>query len=519
MIDIDREKSFSKSMIWDLQRQFFSSSGVSAWDHAVPYFATSNPYIANSYAQIYLGVVEDWLTQHPDDQGKIFYVLELGCGHGKFAFHFVKRILELKAARPDLNWSFCYVMSDYAQSNVDFWTQHQGLKPYVEMGVIDFAQVNLETATDVMLVNAQKPLSLLLQGTPLGSVANYLFDSISHDCFYVNQNKIHEVLIHLQSPENNLDNGKIKDWTKLSVTHENRELQKEQGYYDDEHFNTVLWSYQSALKDTYVLIPIAGFRALKQLLTLSQNKFFLITSDKAYGDIDSLQGGRPPYLSFQGTFSMMVNYHAIGEYFKTIGGTSLLQGPRKGIKTMLYAGPGIEWNACHRAKQAAYEFLDFFSPADYFQLHRQVKTLYRHCDVAGLTAHLMLSRWDPHIYDTFKDLINEKLTTTDKLTYLNLKKNMRLIAENFYYMPGCVDTLFSIAVFYHKIGEYETAVYYYEESGRYFKETVNHLFNSALCYAELKKKEKAIDLMRRCLTINPGLEAAKTWLKKAGVSP
>ncbi len=54
---------------------------------------------------------------------------------------------------------------------------------------------------------------------------------------------------------------------------------------------------------------------------------------KEHSTVESLDRLGHPSISFHGSFSMMVNFDAIGRYFKNSGGDSFLQTSRKGIKT------------------------------------------------------------------------------------------------------------------------------------------------------------------------------------------
>ncbi len=53
---LEEKQRFSKSLLWQLQRQFFEQQGIQAWRQGtVPHYITSNPHIANAYAQVVLG--------------------------------------------------------------------------------------------------------------------------------------------------------------------------------------------------------------------------------------------------------------------------------------------------------------------------------------------------------------------------------------------------------------------------------------------------------------------------------
>jgi len=58
-IIIEQNKALSESAIWEMQRQYFHKEGIHAWVNQVPFYITSNPFIANVYARIVLGFIRD----------------------------------------------------------------------------------------------------------------------------------------------------------------------------------------------------------------------------------------------------------------------------------------------------------------------------------------------------------------------------------------------------------------------------------------------------------------------------
>jgi hypothetical protein len=80
---LQRGKRLSESLLWWLQRNFFKQRGPQAWAKGVvPYYITSNAWIADSYAKVVLGWLRDCAgTLDPDHPVTL---LELGCGSGRF---------------------------------------------------------------------------------------------------------------------------------------------------------------------------------------------------------------------------------------------------------------------------------------------------------------------------------------------------------------------------------------------------------------------------------------------------
>ncbi len=56
----------SDSLIWHLQNVSYAEAGPEAWTKGVPFYITSNPYIARAYAQVFLGFLRDCLSMKSD---------------------------------------------------------------------------------------------------------------------------------------------------------------------------------------------------------------------------------------------------------------------------------------------------------------------------------------------------------------------------------------------------------------------------------------------------------------------
>jgi hypothetical protein len=85
---LEHKQRLSRSILWKLQRDFFSRRGIEAWKQdGVPHFITSNPFIADAYAKLAFAFLRDCRPEL--DPGQPFYILELGSGHGRFGYLFL----------------------------------------------------------------------------------------------------------------------------------------------------------------------------------------------------------------------------------------------------------------------------------------------------------------------------------------------------------------------------------------------------------------------------------------------
>ena len=80
---LEQDQSFSKSLLWQLQRNFFKNQGVKAWSTGkVPNYITNNPFIAKAYSKIVFAFLQDYYldSENTLDLSQPVYILEIGSG-------------------------------------------------------------------------------------------------------------------------------------------------------------------------------------------------------------------------------------------------------------------------------------------------------------------------------------------------------------------------------------------------------------------------------------------------------
>jgi len=128
---------------------------------------------------------------------------------------------------------------------------------------------------------------------------------------------LYELAINLSTSSQNMKDGSPINMEEVSVDHNKNEIEK--AYYKDACLDAILEEYKTHLTDTNFLFPIGSMRAIKHLGTLSNNKLLIISTDKGYNTLESLDHLHYPSISFHGSFSLMVNFHALSLFFKKRG--------------------------------------------------------------------------------------------------------------------------------------------------------------------------------------------------------
>jgi len=91
---LESAKPFGESMIWQLNREYYLEKGPEAWrTQKVPHQLTSNSMVGMTYAELIFAVMKDLAHEGKTDER--LYILELGAGHGRLAYHIIIHLQRL----------------------------------------------------------------------------------------------------------------------------------------------------------------------------------------------------------------------------------------------------------------------------------------------------------------------------------------------------------------------------------------------------------------------------------------
>jgi hypothetical protein len=323
MYTLEQKQRFSASCLWSIQRAYFKYEGMEAWGTgSVPYHITTNPFIARGYAKVILGFLRDNHLLFSATEGVApLYIVELGAGSGCLAFHLLDSLIDM-LQRVSLKTNFKYILTDFSLSILEMLREHPQLQQYVEQGILDFALFDAEYHEDLLLMVSGDVLLSTTITQPIILIANYFFDSIPQDCFTIQDSQLMETLLTISSPLPNLEAPIDFTHTPFQLEYHHNAISTD--YYDDIDFNRILQDYQEQLLDTTFLFPHTALRCLRYFYNLSKSGFLLLSGDKGYVRKEDLLDREPPGIEpHKGAFSMMVNYHAIGEYIRSQRGIVL----------------------------------------------------------------------------------------------------------------------------------------------------------------------------------------------------
>ena len=475
----------SDSQMWHELRDFYESEGVGAWsnDH-IPFFATNNPALAHTYTDLFVAFIEDCEKQGLIDQEKPVYIVELGGGMGRLAFLILVRLAQLKEYLPvKVN----YLLTDYSSTNVEYYQKHERLIPFIESGRLKVQAYDAE---------ASDPLDIEV-GNPVFAIANYLFDSLSHDGFRVEDGKLYEA---------RCSRG-IDEQVELSFPPAPSEP------YSEASYNEVVESYRAALGNTHFPFPIGPLRCLESLSRQSGQKLCVVMADKALRSTEELLGFESlPVQKHPRGFSMSVNCHAIDQIWQKQRGFVLHSAPRSHPLNLALYGKGIPQEKALRTERVFREQIDGFGPLDYLDFRKQLLSASSRKTLALCLQLLRISRWDAELFYELSNLLGETSLAAPIAEQRVLYDAMVKCWEHFFPIGDERDVPFAVARVLACINQFEQAIHFYGESVRIYGEKALTHHNVGLCFFNLGRLEEARDAFLKALEVEPEYGPSKELL-------
>ena len=506
MYSVEKNITLVESCLWQAQREFFDKEGIKAWQGQVPFFVTSNPFIAHANAKLILAYLQDLQSQNLLNPNEPVYIFELGTGSGQFSFYCMQALQEL-LIQTNTELSLCYVLTDFTERNLEFWQQQKVLNSITALE-FDFALFDLENPADPYLVKQKHHLKHL--ANPAVLIGNYIFDSVRQNYYAMEHGALVEKRIETLVPFKDYDqqhkkllslkDAKIKAysapyaWQKTEIPEE-----------------TYLHFYETHLPSGLFSLPLGGFKALDYFQKLSPQGIMLISSDKGYNTLPEIENRKTLELISHGSFSLDVNFHALGLYFEFSGGRAFLQSYRDGIKTNVFLTNPKD---TPHLEQMIEEVCENLSPADYFYYHRR----FRNDDFKAKSAltQFNLGRHDPYVFSLFVDKICSTLKTSRNKALVDAY--LELIPKfhaHIYPLPAGTDYYFDLGLLLHTLEHYEAALSYFEESLQVYGEKFASLYNLGVCLYMLGKVKESEPFFKKAQYHETGTEQkSQTWLDK-----
>lgn len=500
---LERKQRLSRSILWKLQRDYFADQGVGAWSSGtVPHHITSSPFIADAYARVVMGFLRDCLA----DPKEPIYIVELGSGSGRFAYVFLKKFLSLQANSVLKDIPIKYVLTDFAEQNLEYCRTHPWFQSAIKEGLLDFAQFDVEHDREMKLIQSGEVLSAENLRNPLVVIANYVFDSIPQDAFFVGQDQLFEGLATVS----------ISEKSEIKVSFDRNLIDGD--YYDDPIWNSIVEDYKQRLTDTAFLFPTAGLHCIRNLNRLSGGRMLLLSGDKGYSQDDALKLGKgEPVFTFHGSFSMMVDYQIIGEYCRRLG-ARVLNFPRPAENLTISAfmfgdAPGDFMET----RQAYTDAIERFGPDDFFTLKEGIAQVYDSLTLDEILAFLRLSCWDYKRFWEYLPALKQRLPEMTDLQKQQLHEAIVKVWDCYLPIGEESDLAFELGILLLEMDFYAEALEFLNFSVALHGIAPGTAYNIAACHYGLGQTEQALTYTNQALDLDPAIEEARA-LRDALVS-
>ncbi len=515
---------FSEAPIWEWQRSYYEEQGIKAWQKdEVPQYISSNPIIAVAYAEMIFGFLQD--------RARLGYttetvtIVELGAGSGRLAFHVLMELCELKGIANIMLPPFRYIMTDLASDTITYWRQHRSLIPFVEQGVLDFAQFDAVTGKELKLVQSGDVIQPGDLQQPLLVVANYFFDSIPQELLYIEDRKIFECRVSLELPDAAVEQSATDRMEKVALAyHYHRAAEYEHKSFP---YHEVIELYKQKLDDSHILFPTVGIACLERLGQLSQQGFLLLTADKGDHRLENWEYAEPPKLIVHSSFSLTANYHAILTFFELRGAKSFFtkhSHDNLNIGCVLMLEEPLSYT---HTRLAYRRNIERFGPDDFFSMKQWFDGQLEQMGIRQILAIWRLGGHDVEWIRQSGKRIAALISTCNEEELADIRSGILSMWRTYYSMGEKTNIARDCGLLLYQMEYYQDAFDFLERSlsqgdreGEVKAEVVGkvgkvegntevdvHYFMAICCY-EISQDDAALEFTRRTLAMEPEHEGA-----------
>lgn len=504
---IESEKPLSKSLIWKMQSDFYAQQGPKAWSEGiVPQYITTNPYIANLYAKTVFAYCKDYTDREDYSPDSTLYILELAAGIGRFTYTFLKRFTTMLQNSPLSEFKFKYVITDFAEGNVTYWQEHPSLKPFFENGQLDCATFDMIQDNSIRLRHCGETISPSSMSQPLFVFANYTFDSLPQDSFYVKDGELYEGLLTLSKKRD--QNTALRSTSILADISYEYSDRKIDGscYYSDPIFNDLLTQYQTLLDDSAFTLPIVAFRCLSRLIALFGDDLLLLTADKGYKDLYALQGTYHPVLSEHGSISLMVNFHALELFFERLGGItlhSMYDHEHVTLSLFVFTKKEHPLTETHFVFE---EIADGIGPDDFHALKKAFIPHQKTMSTKELMTFLRYTLWDSRTFLELYNTLLERISEEENFPVDEFITALYKVWAHYFPIGEEGDLSYCLGTLFAYFGYDYEAIELFETSALFYGETPAILYEIALGYYNLQEFEVSMNYLDKSLALDAEFE-------------
>jgi hypothetical protein len=500
MYVLESRMPLSQSMVWRLQRTFYGDQGIEAWSRSnVPQGITTSPNIARAYARVVLGYLTDIQTDL--DPSQPVYIVELGAGSGRFAYRFLKALTNHQTPK------FVYVMTDATRSVMDFWQDNPRLRPFVDAGVLDFAHFDLLDLAPLTLLNSNVSLQPGAVANPVVMIGNYIFDTIPQDAYTIKSSQLFANLVSISASTPELDLTAPDSRVRISISFGADETPLDPTAESDPLVRDLLHAYAEHLDNTTVVLPRPAMACLRFFRDLAGGRALCVIGDFGETAEDELSKHGPPGFGAGGGLWLSVNFHALSEYTRALGGHARHPANRHirlNVSTFLFGA-----SAFTHTDQAYADAIDLHGPDDLAVMARAVAEEMPNLSFDVILALLRTTGWDTDYLMRSVPRLIEVLPGADERLRNEVPSGIQLAWDQYYPIGEKDDVPFGLGALLYTLERYPEALEFFEISLRDFGEDPRTTINLALTHYRLGHLQESLQWVDRTLALDPDHEMAR----------
>ena len=249
------------------------------------------------------------------------------------------------------------------------------------------------------------------------------------------------------------------------------------------------------------------------LRQLSGGQLLLLATDKAYAQHFEHSEQSTTDLVFHGSFSMTVNFHALGRYCAQLGGDYHHQETQQSLTTSAFI-LGERFANLPRTRESLEDYLELFSPGHLFALYNLIANTRQICSLEDILTYLTMSHWDPQVFNTYFDAILEKISSgyAASATVYDLCHGMKRVASQVYVNRKGENTHANIGVFFQTLNKFSDALEFYQLALENGEPDDTTYYNMGLCHVMNNAPEQALYYFQQAIALNRDAVLARGWI-------
>jgi hypothetical protein len=482
--EIETYTRFSRSVIWKLNRNYYHDQGIDAWRNGiVPHHLTSNAMVGHTYAEMILANLKDVALHGAGDTP--VYIFELGAGHGRLAFHVLTALESLIDLCAEKLPPYVYVLTDMVEENLQFFENHPQFQNFYSQGILDVAYYDACNNNPLHLRKANKKIGTGHLSQPIMVIANYFFDSMPADFFLVKNRHLYECQVALfstQKPnglngQNILESLKpVFDKTKVGAP-----------FYEEAIYNDILENYRQEIENSHFNFPVASMKCLENMTALTTGDSMLLSIDKGFHHTRDFEGLAEPDIINHGSFSVWVNFHALGQLCELRGGMFLAPDASTSSLQCVCMIFSKDPESYLNTRGAYKRYVNDFGPDDFNVIKKLAYRNVGEMKLFEIIAILRLSHYDASLFKNFLPRIKQLCKQLTNAERPRLKDTLERIWHMYYSLDETTDLAYEIGGILFDMAYYKKAIFYFRQSAKFYGSRADTLYNIGLSHYQLRE--------------------------------